>query len=361
MRRGCGGRVTNEKLGRVGRAAALLWGAAALGPGPALAQDTANERIAAETLFREALQLMGDGNYSEACPKLAESQRLDPGLGTLINLALCHEAEGKTASAWLEFSEAASLARQNKRPDRERVARQHIKALEPKLSKLAVRVSAEARAVPGLEVQRDGIAIKEGVWGSAIPVDPGRHEVTATAAGYEPWSTALEVSLEPKQHEVNVPGLTKKKEEPPPPAPAPAPSPPPSAQASVSSQSFSLSQRTVGFAVGGVGLASMLVGGYFGYQAISKSTKADNRCPDEACSNQEGVDLSKEADTSAVVADVAMGVGLVGLGVGAYLVLTAPPPASKPAASARRATLPERWLVPQVGRDHVALQFGGVW
>ncbi len=344
------------------RALGLLAALAALAPARnAGAQSgSAGERVAAEALFREALQLMGDGNYSDACPKLAESQRLDPGLGTLVNLALCHEAEGKTASAWAEFNEAASLARQNKRPDRERVARAHIRSLEPKLARLVVRVSPEARAMPGLEVLRDGVVLKEGVWGSPIPVDPGRHEVNAIAPGYEAWSAVVEIPPEPGQHEATVPELAKKKEEPPPAATPPAAPPAVEAKASASAprRPFELPQRTVGFVVGGAGAAALLVGGYFGLRALGKAGDVDERCPNKRCADAGAIELNDEAGRAATVSNIALGVGLVGLGAGALLVLTAPP--DKPAAGAR-AGRPGRWLAPGLGPGQVSLRLGGVW
>ena len=55
---------------------------------------------AAEWLFREGRALMKKGDFAPACAKLAESQRLDPAVGTLMNLAECEERIGRTASAW---------------------------------------------------------------------------------------------------------------------------------------------------------------------------------------------------------------------------------------------------------------------
>src|SRR5262245_33315596 len=97
------GRVTRRRTaGRV----ALAW----LAPGMASAQSSGTEVALAEMLYRQGRQLMAEGKVSEACPKFAESYRLDAATGTLLNLASCHESERKLATAWLEYSEALALA-----------------------------------------------------------------------------------------------------------------------------------------------------------------------------------------------------------------------------------------------------------
>jgi hypothetical protein len=81
--------------------------AAILAPLCASAQT---DPVAAQALFDEAKRLMASGNNAAACPKLAESQRLDPGVGTLLNLGECYVKIDKLSRAWTTFLEAEAVA-----------------------------------------------------------------------------------------------------------------------------------------------------------------------------------------------------------------------------------------------------------
>src|SRR5882672_3885016 len=147
---------------------------------PALAQQ--RDPAAAQALFDEARTLMKSKRFEEACPKLAESQRLDPGIGTQFRLADCYEQQGKLASAWAGFLDVASVAAAAGQADREKAARGRATHLESRLPKLTIVVPAANRA-PGLEIKRDGLAIGEAQWGSAVPMDPGDHQIVVGAPG----------------------------------------------------------------------------------------------------------------------------------------------------------------------------------
>jgi hypothetical protein len=279
----------------------------------------------AETLFQDAKKLMADRDYATACPKLAESYRLDPGNGTRLALALCYEGQGKTASAWGLFTEVAAAARQENRSDRETIARAHVASLEPKLSRLAIEVPSSAARVPGLEVRRDGIVTAEAAWGTAVPVDPGEHVVEASAPGKQRSRSTVKIGPKSDRVTLSIPVLEDETI-----ATQPAAVVPPARSAEVpavdgaATEAAGSGRRTTGFVVGGVGVAALGVGAFFGVRAITKSSEAKSLCSSDACTNPDAVSINGDAKTAARVADVVIGAGLVAVVAGAYLVLSSP-------------------------------------
>src|SRR5262249_42547520 len=131
--------------------------------------------------------LLHDGRLPEACDRFERSQRIEPKVGTALNLGDCRERQGRIALAWEAFIAARSLASRD-HDDREGLAAQRATSLEPRLAHLTIVTRAP---VDGLAVTRDGDAVSPAAIGTAIPVDPGRHEIAATAPGYRPWSTTV--------------------------------------------------------------------------------------------------------------------------------------------------------------------------
>jgi hypothetical protein len=179
----------------------VVSGAAALAAmslaSPAGAQDARGER-----LFQEGRALMLEGRYAEACPKLEESQRIDPHVGTLLNLAACHERQGKIATAWVEFQQALAAARAEGQAEREELARARIEALDPRVPRLSITVPASSRAAVSL----DGAPIHPGAFGKEMPVDPGGHVVVAVEPGKKTFS--VEFELRESEHKtIAVPAL----------------------------------------------------------------------------------------------------------------------------------------------------------
>ncbi|MBW2527633.1 MAG: hypothetical protein JRI23_25855 [Deltaproteobacteria bacterium] len=294
---------------------------------------SAADRAAAQALFDEGRTLLEDEQYAQACTKFEESQRLDPAVGTQLNLGRCYELVHRTASAWINYLEAAARARKENQPSREKLARKLAAELEPTLSRLVIEVPDR---VDGMEVRRDGTIVRQAQWGTAVPVDPGAHEIEVTAPGYSPWSTRVEVDDDGAMQTVRVePLVPEPTSEAEPPAPRdPSPTPKPDAPTSDGA-----TQRLAGWLTGAVGVAGLVVGAAAGIAAMTKNDASLEHCPDEPnrCT-AEGVDLRDEAITAGTVSTVGFVLGAVAVATGAVLLLTAP--ADEEAAASARANEP---------------------
>ncbi|AUX39174.1 hypothetical protein SOCE26_005560 [Sorangium cellulosum] len=309
---------------RLALASIALASAALLAPAPAVAQGAASDPTLAQVLFEEGRRLMEAKDYAQACPKLAESQRLRPGTGTLLNLALCNEALGKTATAWGQFKEALFFSKKEGNAAREAFAQEHISALEPRLS----RIQINAENTPGLAIRNDGQEIPAAALGTPIPVDPGSHQIEATAQGYSVWSTTVQVGDNADLKTIAVPKLV------PVPAAAARPAGPQPQPGGESAGGGGL--RTAGFVIGGVGVAALGAGAVFGILAAGQASDAEDDpalCPKKQCTPRGREELDA-AETKALLSTIGVGVGVAAIGAGVVLVLTSGPSRTESASAA---------------------------
>lgn len=292
----------------------------------ALAGDSSPaDRAAARALFDQARSLVAAGKHAEACPKLEESQRLDPGMGTLFNLADCYEKIGRTASAWTMFLEVASQARGAAQAEKEKVARERATALEPKLSRLAVMVPQSSQ-VQGLEVRRDGSSLGKAMWNTALPVDPGSHKIEVSAPGKKSWTGSVQVTAQNASSSIEVPALVDDTAHADKASPPPSPTPPvdSAVDSSADSTKDGSTQRLLGLVAGGVGVVGLGASMVIGLGAKKKVDDASPYCSATVCSDLRGVELRDDARSQANIATVVGVIGGVALAGGAVLYLTAP-------------------------------------
>ncbi|AUX43898.1 hypothetical protein SOCE26_053540 [Sorangium cellulosum] len=322
------------------------------------AQPAAADKALAEGLFQDGKRLMDEGKISEACAKLAESQRVDPTVGTLLNLAVCHEKEGKTASAWAEFKEASALSAGIGQQDRSQFAAKRAAALEAHLTRLALEV---AQPVPGMVITLNGKELSAAAaTGTGIPVDPGAAAIEAKAPGKQPWSQ--QVTLDPGSgtKQVTIPPLADipapAQAAPAPPAPRPAAAPPPPASSTAAAPGPAGSpMRTLGFIAGGVGVASLGVGAVLGVMTLRRAADVEDGCSGSFGCSPADVATNEDARTTALVSTITVGAGLACLGAGVALVLMSPSP-ERAAAGERRL-----WVAPSVASDGGRVMLGGRW
>jgi hypothetical protein len=287
----------------------------------AMAQPSTSERAIAEQLFERGRAQLDVNEVSAACESFAESQRLDPGTGTILNLAACHRREGKLASAWVEFRDAVAALHRENRPDRLRYALDQLAEIRPKLAFLTIMVP-ESPLGHAPVVRLDGRELGPAAWSVAIPIDPGWHEAVAQSAGGGPWRATVNVH-DGEQRVVSIPlhvastGIAVRDKE----DAGPVPVVPD--RAATDSRAGDLAprgRRVAGVVLGGLGLAALGVGAYFGVRAASLWGERNDHCPMNLCT-AEGIRLGDRADSAASVATWTMAGGAVAVGAAVLLLL----------------------------------------
>ncbi|CAN5413509.1 hypothetical protein BH09MYX1_BH09MYX1_53740 [soil metagenome] len=292
---------------------------------PTAFAQSAQDKAAAESLFNDGMKALGAGQFDTACPKFAESQRLDPAIGTALYLGECYERSGKFASAWAMFREAQDLARKRNDPKRAAIARDRADRIVP--SKLTV-VVAPGGDIAGLVVQRDGTSITQVSFGSALPIDGGTHTITAAAPNRKPFTVSVTVPERGGNVTVTIPKWDDSS------ILAVAPQP---GEAPLPGKSSASGLRIAGLSIAGVGVASVAVGAIFGVLAGSKYADSNTLChigsgdAADPCTTQAGVDLRDDAKTFATISTAMFIAGGVLVAGGLALFFAAPKAASKTA------------------------------
>lgn len=315
----------------------------------------ADDKAVADALFEEGLKLSKSGHFAGACEKFKASQSLDPGAGTLLNLGDCHEKQNKLATAWAYYNEAVSFATQQGARAKADLATQLRDAVAPRLSHITVQVGSDAR-VDGLQIELSGSKVLPATFGTALPFDGGEHTLVARAPGYEAWTATIRLEPERDQETITVPVLkaaasTAAEAPPADPAQEAAPSEPVEEAASVDDGS---TQRIVGFVVGGVGIAATGVGLAVGatvFGDVDRLNTDSSLCDANKQCTPEGDKVRSDAETKALIANIAVPTGLAALAVGIYLVVTAGPDEEAPPAAAR--------VQPWLGPSLVGLGYSG--
>jgi len=285
----------------------------------------ASDKATAEKLFKEGKQLIKRGKITEACDKFAESQRIDPSAGTMLNLADCYARLGKTASAWAQFLETKRAAEAARREVIAAEAAKRAKELKDLLSYLTIDLEAK---VEGLEITRNGKRLESASLGTALPIDPGEHRIEAKAPGYQ--SFKVEVPIGDKQSKrIEIPLLKRRVPQPP-----PVPSKPPRLKPigkdkPVSEPMVDPGPPILAYLTGGTGIVTLGVGVLFAVLAADKYETAEELCPDHDECLSEAMSERNYAEIFANVANVTIPVGAIALAAGIILLVTHPDRPSK--------------------------------
>jgi PEGA domain len=279
----------------------------ALVPRSALAQDKA-ELSKARAEFQRAIELEQAGNYTQALEQFRDVGQVRMTPQVRFHIASCEEKLGRLVTALggyeLAFADADSVGDDFKNEVDAAVTR-----LRASIPKLVIQRGAGAEAA---EIELDGVALGASSVGVPVPLDPGPHSVNAKAPGSLPFSQTVNIA-ENEQKSVDL-ELTP---EPEPEAPGPANS---------STQTVDLNgkprPRLIPYLIGGVGVVSLVGSGVL--FALRQSTLSDleDKCGADrkSCppSSRGEVDNLKLYNTTA---QVALGIGVVGVGAAVTLIL----------------------------------------
>jgi hypothetical protein len=235
-------------------AAAVL--VAALAATSAASADVAEDRAAARQHLTQAQDFKKQGNLAEALGHFQESQRLDPKLATLLDLADCAEQLGKLVEAQGYWAAGRDQARKDEKPQSRARAEQRLAAVEKRVAHYTLQLAAGAPA--DTQVFHDDVLVEAAALGTAVAANPGEHAVVVKASGHEDAKFALKLAEGDNQTLPIAVGPAIVVAPPPPPPPPPKPvvqAPPPESSSSGSGQ------RTVGLIVGAGGIVGLGAGG----------------------------------------------------------------------------------------------------
>ncbi len=346
-------------MGGHGPSVSAACAALAIAFGPALA--AAAEPTLADDLFLQGKALLQQGLVGDACEKFARSLELARRGGTLLNLAVCREQQGLSATALRLFADARAQAIQDGRADRVALADQRVQSLSKTVSWLTITPNAERPA--GLVILLDEAVVPESDWGAPQAVDPGEHQVRARAPGYQPSSARILVGTRGDRQGLTLAPLER--------AVAPMALAPTNATAQGTSSPASLRGTTVAapvflaepkpasashtlrFVTLGVGAAAFTTGVVSGVAALIQSGKSHSLCPARECSSDEAFRANDRAKTWAAIADVTLPAGAAVAAAALWLWPSR-------AAAGHEASKGEH-VFAGVGRDGLNLQWHSVW
>lgn len=301
----------------------------ALCAGPsAHAQDT-RDPAAAEELFRQGRTASEQQDFSTACAKFRESNRLDPAVGTVFNIADCEEKLGHLATSWTLFQEV--VQRLPPADNRRAIAEQRASKLESRVPKLSIHLAHSDRT--DVTVRRDGVSLGAASLDTSLPVDPGDHVVIVEAPGTraaefharvaEGEHAVMDVTvgdLLPANEQSN-PGTSTHVD-----TPVVAPG----------------HSHTAAYVAGGVGVVGLVTGAVAGALVLSKKSTVNADCVGKQCSPA-GLAAANSGKTLGVVTTVGLITGAVGIGAATYLFVSAPSPTENVRSGAYLVGIRAKW------------------
>lgn len=288
------------------------------------AEPTAAEKESAQKLVSDGDRLASERDFTGALRAYKSAAAITNTPPIALQVARTHEALGQFIEAREAYDRVARMPSQPGDPPAHDTARTEAEGLSARvvdrIPTLVVSVSGRpSGSLPTVTVDGNEVASAS----SALPrrLNPGKHIVRVTLAGYLPVTAEVELR-EGENRAFDVPlvvdpnavqGAAQ-------PAATPAIVTSPGA-ASSDNYDRSMTFFHVGLAVGGTGL---VVGTVFGIISLGRASSAKENCnSDDRCTPAAQSDIDTST-TLAHVSNVGFGVALVGAGLAIYGLVTRP-------------------------------------
>jgi hypothetical protein len=278
----------------------MRWTAIVVVVGALVRVAHADDASDAETLFNEGVKAKEAGKPGEACAKFRASyEKNRNAVGTILNVALCDEEAGKIGSAHKLFAEAEARATEQNLEEHRKAAQEHKDKLAgdvPRVTVIFTERVPEMKLVVGGDVV-DPASAKD------IEVDPGPVKIVASAPGRVPYEYTVTM------HKGDVGTVTI-----------------PELGYPIEDKGRATLGKVVTFAGAGVVLAGIGVGIYANHKYNGEFDNKDCSMPslDHPMCNQNGYAATHSAKTLGWVGTGVGVAGLVAVGVGVTLWITAP-------------------------------------
>jgi hypothetical protein len=177
--------------------------------------DAQTPNSEADRLFEEGRALAKEKKYAEACDRFERSFKLEPTVGTQLNLADCHEQLGHLRQAWQLFEDAAEKSALTDDQTRTTFARERADGVVKRLAVVVIHVPQPTPA--GMTVSIAGRVMPVSGPDVRDRVEPGDIAITATIPDRPLFTTTVkatagataEVTIPARQVDKPVIGGTK--------------------------------------------------------------------------------------------------------------------------------------------------------
>jgi hypothetical protein len=292
--------------------------------GVAVAQSEA-DRATARELAREGQSAFDRGDFETAADRFARADALVHAPTLLLALARAQNKLGKLVQSYENYSRIIREGvPEGSPPVFKKAYEEAKKEVEPVRARLGW-VTIEVKGPANARVSIDNTAVPSAAVGVRRAINPGAHVIKAEADGFlsaeqsisvaEGESSSVALALEPDPNAPVAPAPGQSAAAEPSGTPIKIETPPDAPPRSASTT------RTLGFVALGVGAAGLVVGGVTGVMALGKRGDLDDACPGGQCppEQRDTLDSYRSLGTISTIGFIVGGVGVAG---GVTLLLT---------------------------------------